>query len=161
MWFCIFSKCSEKLKFNSFHVRILTKIFGQIILFMVFTWGSIWGQNFGQRVATYFGMISSHFKKKLQPLINFLVILSEIKQKKIVLNRWLMSNSKWKLSILTYFFEIYSDIRTKLWFSAPVKTVVLVLKPLSSVFPEIAAHGDTPAWGLLFLPPNWELISPL
>ena len=48
------------------------------------------------------------------------------------------------------FFEISSDLRTKLWFAASAKTVVLILKALASVFREIAKYGDTPSWGLLF-----------
>ena len=45
---------------------------------------------------------------------------------------------QWKsnLKIINYelFFEISSDLSTKLWFSAPTKTVVLILKTLAGVF---------------------------
>ena len=41
------------------------------------------------------------------------------------------------------FLGIFSDLRTKLWFSAPAETVVLFLKTLADVFlksPEIATR---------------------
>ena len=60
--------------------------------------------------------------------------------------------TKFKMQIINFklFFEISSDLRTKLWFPAFAKTVVSILKPLPSIFPEIATFGDPPAWGLLF-----------
>ena len=68
---------------------------------------------------------------------------------------------QWKsnLKIINFelFFEISSILRTKKWFPASAKTLVLILKPLVSVFPEIARNGDPPAWGLLFWTPTWEL----
>ena len=45
------------------------------------------------------------------------------------------------------FFEISSNLRTKLRFAASAKTVVLILKALASVFPEIARYSTTPSWG--------------
>ena len=41
-----------------------------------------------------------------------------------------------------------SHLRVNYWFSAPPKTLELILELSERSFSEIAAHGDTGAWGL-------------
>ena len=51
--------------------------------------------------------------------------------------------SNFKIINFELFLGISSDLRTKLWFSAPAKTVVLILKTLAGVFlksPEMATR---------------------
>ena len=52
---------------------------------------------------------------------------------------------KFKMKIINFelFFRFSSDLRTKLWLSAPAKTVVLILETLAGVFlksPEMATR---------------------
>ena len=57
----------------------------------------------------------------------------------------ILFSPKFKMKIINFelFFRVSSDLRTKLWLSAPAKTVVLILETLAGVFlksPEMATR---------------------